>query len=104
MTKKINTIEELNAETKEGVTIVDFYADWCGPCKALAPTLETLTENNNDKLKVLKVDVDKNPELAGKYDVKGIPALFFFKNGSITGSVTGNLPLHELQQRVDQLL
>lgn len=104
MATVINTIEELNTNVNEGITIVDFYADWCGPCKALAPTLDQLTEQNDSKVKVIKVNVDSSPEVAQKYDVRGIPALFFFKEGEVKGSATGNLPLSELQKRVDNLL
>ena len=104
MATVIKTIEELNTNVSEGITIVDFYADWCGPCKALAPTLDELSLQNNDKVKVIKVNVDNSPEVAQQFDVRGIPALFFFKEGEVKGSATGNLPLTELQKRVDTLL
>lgn len=104
MATLIKTIEELNTNVTEGITIVDFYADWCGPCKALAPTLDELSLQNNDKVKIIKVNVDNSPEVAQQFDVRGIPALFFFKEGEVKGSATGNLPLTELQKRVNTLL
>ncbi len=104
MTTTVQSFEELQANVKDGITIVDFYADWCGPCKALAPTLNELTNHFDDKIKVVKINVDENAELARNYQVRGIPALFFFKEGEVKGSATGNLPLQELKNRVNQLL
>ncbi len=104
MATLINTLEELNSNVGKGITIVDFYADWCGPCKALSPTLDELYLQNDDKIKVIKVNVDKSPEVAQQFEVRGIPALFFFKEGEVKGSATGNIPLTELQKRVDNLL
>lgn len=100
----INSLEQLTKSTKSGVTIVDFYADWCGPCKALAPTLEQLESESKEDVKVVKINVDENPELAQDYEVRGIPTLFFFKEGEVKGSTTGNVSLAELKQRVHELV
>lgn len=68
--------------------LVDFYADWCGPCKALAPTLDELSQNFT-RAKIVKVNVDENPELAAKYNVRGIPNLTYFKDGSVVEQSAG---------------
>ena len=65
----------------EGVVIVDFYADWCGPCKIMSPIIDEIAEKNFENVKVGKVNVDENPELAIKYDVMSIPTIIIFKNG-----------------------
>lgn len=61
--------------------LVDFYADWCGPCKMLAPILKDAKEELGDTVKIVKIDVDKNEELAGKFQVRGVPTLILFRNG-----------------------
>ena len=71
--------------------LVDFWATWCGPCKALAPTLEKLSESYQGKVKFVKVDVDQNPEKAAQYGVRSIPTLVFFSNGKIKGQLVGNV-------------
>lgn len=104
MTLIVKTKEEFAQSIKEGVTVVDFYADWCGPCQALAPNLDTLSEQNEGKLKVIKVNVDDHPELAKEYGVRGIPALFFLKDGEVKSSATGNMSLTDLQARVESTI
>lgn len=73
---------------KEGVTLVDFFATWCGPCKMLGPVLEELSTEMTD-VKFVKVDVDENPELAEKFGIMSIPSVFLFKNGEVAGSFLG---------------
>ena len=68
---------------KKGVTLVDFYANWCGPCKMLAPFIEEVAENYNGKVNVCKVDVDNVESLAYKYNVRSIPTLIYFKDGKV---------------------
>ena len=69
--------------------IVDFYADWCGPCKMMAPVMEELSEKYKDRLNFFKCDVDSNGEIAQKYNIMSIPAIFIFKNGEIEKKFVG---------------
>ncbi len=76
---------------KEGTIILDFYADWCAPCRMIGPVLEQITEENED-IKIVKVDVDNNMELAQRYGVRGIPALFVLKDGKTVAQRAGFMP------------
>ena len=87
--------DEAIANTK-GVVVVDFYADWCGPCKMIAPTLSEVAKSNPGTVTVLKVDVDKHGELAQRFKVEGIPALFKFKDGKQVDSTVGAMPKDKL--------
>ena len=77
--------------------LVDFWAPWCGPCRMLAPVLAEVAAEKGDKIKVGKVNVDENPELAAQYGISGIPAILLFKNGQIAGSSVGFKPKPELE-------
>ena len=79
----INSEEQFNEVVKNGVTLVDFYASWCGPCKMLAPIIEEVAEEYSEKIKVCKVDVDNVEVLAYKYNVRSIPTLLYFKDGKL---------------------
>ena len=93
--KYINNETELNEVTKEGITIVDFYANWCGPCRMLSPVLEELEEENSG-ISIAKVDVDEARELAMKYKISAIPALLFFKDGSLVSTEVGFMSKDDL--------
>lgn len=72
--------------------LVDFWAEWCGPCKALAPKLEEIAGEYKEKMKVIKVDIDNNHESPANYGVRGVPTLLLFKNGQVVDQLVGNHP------------
>jgi thioredoxin 1 len=84
--------------------LVDFYTEWCGPCKMMAPVLKELKNRMGDKLTILKVDVDKSPEAAYTYNVQGVPTFILFKSGQIKWRQAGAIPINTLQQVVTQHL
>lgn len=84
--------------------LVDFWATWCGPCKAIAPFLEALATENLGKIKIGKLDVDGNRETAAKYHIKGIPTLILFKDGNALATKTGFLSKAQLQEFLDNHL
>ncbi|MEX2449735.1 MAG: thioredoxin TrxA [Rhodospirillales bacterium] len=78
--------------------VVDFWAEWCGPCKQIAPALEELATELADQVTVVKVNIDENPETPRKYGIRGIPTLLLFKNGEIASQKVGALPKAQLAQ------
>ena len=81
--------------------LVDFWAPWCGPCRMLAPVLAEVAAEKGDKIKVGKVNVDENPELAAQYGISGIPAVLLFKNGQVAGTSVGFKPKPELKAFIE---
>ncbi len=85
------------------LVLVDFYADWCGPCKMLAPTIEVVAEEYNGVVKVGKLNVDESPRTAEKYRVMTIPTLLFIKNGQVLDTVVGVIPKAQITERLEKL-
>ena len=83
--------------------VIDFYADWCGPCKAFAPQLAQFKRDMGDRVRVVKIDVDKNQELAGKLAVRSIPTLMIYQGGELKYREAGARPVSELRARVEAL-
>jgi thioredoxin 1 len=75
-----------------GLTLVDFWAEWCGPCRALGPTIDTLADQYAGRVKVFKLNVDENPDSARKFNVRGIPTVLILKNGQVLDQLVGNQP------------
>lgn len=80
--------------------LVDFYADWCGPCKMMAPVIQEFSRDMGDKVRVLKVDVDRNPDAARAYNIQGVPTMILFRNGKVLWREAGVVPAHVLRQVV----
>ena len=84
--------------------LVDFWAEWCGPCKQIAPALEDLARDMAGKVKVAKINIDENPATPTKYGVRGIPTLMLFKNGQVAATKIGSLPKSKLYEWVQSVL
>ena len=84
--------------------LVDFWAEWCGPCKQIGPILEEISEEKKDKIKILKLNVDENPQIPQKFGVRGIPTLMLFKNGNLADTKVGSLPKNMLETWLDSNL
>lgn len=87
-----------------GTVMVDFWAAWCGPCQMIAPTIDELAVEYAGKLKVGKLNTDENPEIAGKYQIMGIPTLLFFKDGKLVDKIVGAASKKQFKQKIDSIL
>jgi thioredoxin 1 len=88
----------------ETPVLVDFYADWCAPCKMMTPILQQLKSEMGDKLNIIKIDTERNPDVAIKYQVRGIPNLILFHKGQILWQQAGVVRMPQLQQTIEQKL
>ncbi|HEX3078565.1 MAG TPA: thioredoxin [Lachnospiraceae bacterium] len=97
--------ENFNKEVLEekGVILIDLYATWCGPCKALSPIIEKVADEYEGKVKVAKIDIDKHMEIAEKYGVRSIPTLLFFKDGEVVENLLGLQDKVKIEQVLNRL-
>jgi len=103
--KTIENIEAYeNLINQEKPILLDFYADWCGPCQSLLPTVEKLAGEYEGKIEIQKVNVDKNNELASKFGVRSIPSLFFMKNAEVVDTLNGAVTETVLREKLEALL
>ncbi|MBD3677418.1 MAG: thioredoxin [Rhodobacteraceae bacterium] len=98
------TDETFDAEVRQSdiPVVVDFWAEWCGPCKQIGPALEELSEEFDGKVKIVKVNVDENPSAPAQMGVRGIPALFLFKGGEVVSNKIGAAPKAALKGWIDE--
>lgn len=87
-----------------GLTMIDFWAEWCGPCRMLGPTIEAVADEYVGKVKVFKMNVDNNPETPTKFHIRGIPTVIFFKNGQPVDQLVGNQPKDVIIQTIQKHL
>ena len=104
MSDKITELDSSNFESTvtQGAipVVVDFWAPWCGPCKAIAPILEDLANEQGDAVKISKVNVETNSEIASKYDIRAIPTILIFKDGAVADTVVGLTSLDDLKAKL----
>jgi len=93
---------EQEIEQQQGLTVVDFWATWCGPCRMVAPILDQLASEYAGKVKVAKVDVDQNIKTATRFNVRSIPMLLFFKDGKVVDQIVGAVPKATIQAKFEQ--
>ena len=91
----------LNAD---GPVLVDFWAEWCGPCKQIAPALDELSDEYAGKISIIKINIDENPETPGKYGVRGIPTLMIFNKGELVATKVGAAPKSAIKSWIDEVL
>jgi thioredoxin 1 len=82
--------------------LLDFWAEWCGPCKMIAPILDTIADDYGDRLKIVKINIDENPQTAPKFNIRSIPTLLLFKDGSVAAQQVGAVSRTQLTAFIDQ--
>ena len=103
MAKIISNSNEFFELIKEGITLVDFYADWCGPCRMLAPIIDKISEDYKDKINVVKVNVDNVREVAIRYGIQSIPTVILIKDGSAVKMNVGFISYDEIKEMIDAI-
>ena len=105
-TEKVKTFTDNNFddETSKGVVLVDFWAEWCGPCRRLAPTVDALASEFDGRATVAKLNVDENPNVPGRFAVRGIPTLLLFKEGQLAETIVGLRAKEDIAQMIERHL
>lgn len=88
----------------DGPVLVDMFATWCGPCNMLEPAIKQVAQKMSGKVKVIKVDIDKNPHVASAYKVQGVPTLILFRKGKILWRTSGVIPAHEIERAITEAI
>ncbi len=103
---KVKTFTDGNFddETKQGVVLVDFWAEWCGPCRRLAPTVDALASEFDGRATVAKLNVDDNPNVPGRYAIRGIPTLLLFKDGQLEETIVGLAAKEDIARMIERHL
>ena len=99
----VDTFEEVVTQAPH-LVMVDFWATWCGPCKIVAPVVEELAQEYAGKVNFAKVNTDENPDLASRFNIRGIPTLIFFKDGKVLDQIVGAVPKAQLKTKIDSFL
>lgn len=101
---KIVDSAEFKSEIENGITVVDFFATWCGPCKMLAPVLEELANEMKDKVNFIKVDIDQSMDLAGEFKIASVPTMVIFKDNQKVDQLVGFLPKEKIKEVIENNL
>lgn len=103
---KLKTLTDSNfdQEIKTGVVLVDFWAEWCGPCRRIAPIVEELAGSYDGRATVAKLNVDENPNIPGRFMIRGIPTLLLFKDGNLADTLVGLAPKEDIARMIDKHL
>ena len=101
---KMLTDADFDQSVRSGVVLVDFWAEWCQPCKRLGPIVDQLADEYAGRVTVAKVNIDDNPQTPGKFMIRGIPTILMFKDGALTDTIVGLTSRDDLAQKIDRLL
>ena len=101
---KTFTDSDFDEKVKSGVVLIDFWAEWCGPCRRLAPTVDALATEYDGRATVGKMNVDENPNVPGRFMIRGIPTMLIFKDGKLADQIVGLVPKEEIARKLDQQL